>query len=39
MIISLHIKNIALIQELNLELKKGLNILSGRNGSREIHNY
>ncbi len=33
MIISLHIKNIALIQELNLELKKGLNILSGETGA------
>lgn len=33
MIISLHIKNIALIQELSIELGKGLNILSGETGA------
>ena len=33
MISSLYIKNIALIQELNLELNKGLNVLSGETGA------
>lgn len=33
MILSLHIKNIALIQELSIELGKGLNILSGETGA------
>lgn len=33
MILSLHIKNIALIQELTVELGKGLNILSGETGA------
>lgn len=33
MILSLHIKNIALIQELTIELGKGLNILSGETGA------
>lgn len=33
MLISLHIKNIALISELSLEFSKGLNILSGETGA------
>ncbi len=33
MIASLHIQNIALIEELNLELSEGLNILSGETGA------
>ena len=33
MILSLNIKNIALIEELSIELGKGLNILSGETGA------
>ncbi len=33
MIVSLHIQNIALIENLNLELSEGLNILSGETGA------
>ena len=33
MIESLHIKNIALIEDLTLNLEKGLNILSGETGA------
>jgi DNA repair protein RecN (Recombination protein N) len=33
MLIHLHIKNIALIEELNLDLHKGLNILTGETGA------
>ena len=33
MIASLHVKNIALIEDLELELGQGLNILSGETGA------